>query len=95
MAALAVALMPGTAQSAFQGDNGRIACQSDRAHGDWHIYSMTASGGDRTGLTSAHDYSPNWSADGKHIVFTSYHDNECKCGIYKMDADGGNQTQPG
>ena len=53
---------------------------------------MAANGGDPTNLTdnAAIDSEPNWSPDGKRIVFRSDRDGNSE--IYTMAADGANPT---
>ena len=57
------------------------------------IYAMPVEGGDEIQLTDAArlDSGPEYSPDGKHIWFNSVRTDAMQ--IWKMDADGGNQTQ--
>lgn len=61
------------------------------------IYVMRADGSQQTRLTNdqADDYYPEWSPDGRRIVFNSNrHDvNQPHLSIYVMDADGTNVTR--
>ncbi len=84
------------ARPAWSPDGKRIAFMSTRSNrqqawdGDeLEIYVMDADGANIQRLThrSGADSHPDWSPDGKKIVFTSYGDDH---GIYVMDADGAN-----
>lgn len=68
----------GSAQHAFPDiapDNKRLACQSDE-NDNWDIYVLNVDGSNRTRITTdpARDEAPNWSPDGKEILFTSTRD---------------------
>jgi len=75
------------------GKVGKIAFTSNR-DGNNEIYVMNADGSNQTNLTNspAFDWYPDWSSDGKKIIFGSYrnpsdeHDED----IYVMNADGSN-----
>lgn len=74
--------------------SGKIVFVSDR-DGNLEIYSMNADGTNQTRLTtdSASDLSPDWSPDGKWIVFQSDRDKDLedlayKHEIYIMDSEG-------
>ena len=77
-------------------DGEQIAFISNRSKneeilvGDDDIYVMDASGGNLRNLTNhdAGDWSPDWSPDGKQIVFLSNRDGGINA--YVMDADGQN-----
>ena len=86
-------------------DGKRIAFVSDR-DGHVHpirgwptseIYVMDANGGNQHNLTNDphNDWSPSWSPDGKHIVFSSDRNNDRghNSEIYVMNADGTNQRR--
>ena len=84
------------ARPAWSPDGTRIAFMSTRSNrkqvwdGDeLEIYVMDADGANIQRLThrSGADGHPDWSPDGKKIVFTSYGDDH---GIYVIDADGTN-----
>jgi Tol biopolymer transport system component len=70
---------------------------------DSEIFIMNADGSDPIQLTDndAHDMSPNWSPDGKYIVFTSTRNDpnpiycfpSCNFDIYIMNGDGSDQWQ--
>src|SRR5215213_727901 len=85
------------AAAVVPGANGRIAFQSIR-DGDWEIYTISPKGelgkhGQKAKqLTSnnAHDVTPAWSPDGKHIAFASTRDGNFE--IYLMNADGSKPT---
>jgi Tol biopolymer transport system component len=61
--------------------------------GDFDIYTIPASGGEETRLTTAKglDDGPDYSPDGKHIYFNSERSGVMK--IWRMNADGTNQEQ--
>lgn len=91
LAAMAVALVVGTgsARAAFSGSNGAIAF-----HDGSQIYRMSPDGFGQTKLsdTSHTNLEPDWSADGKKIVFynistTGNHD------VYWMNSDGENTSE--
>jgi imidazolonepropionase-like amidohydrolase len=79
---------PPAADSAFPGNNGKIAFSR---LGD--IFVMDADGSNKTNLTNnpAADSLPNWSADGTKIVFHSSRDGNNQ--IYSMNSDGTGQTR--
>ena len=54
---------------------------------------MNANGTSQTRLTnnSAHDNTPNWSADGAKIVFSSTRNGNLE--LYVMNANGSSQTR--
>ncbi|MFN2304170.1 MAG: TolB family protein, partial [Anaerolineales bacterium] len=56
----------------------------------WQIYSANVDGSERRRLTHSHDdeWSPEWSPDGRYILFHSERDNAANPGIYTMNADG-------
>jgi len=73
--------------------NGReIAMEGSSGSRDWEIYVMHADGSALRQLTDSHAYDvgPQWSPDGRRIVFTSYRDGNAQ--IYVMNADGSGQT---
>ena len=87
-----------TAFATFPGENGKIAFIATRDEDNqWHIYIMNAGGSKETRLTNnpANDFEPEWSPDGKRIVFTrnigEANDNNYE--IYVMNADGTNRTR--
>jgi TolB protein len=101
---LATAASP--ALGAFPGKNGKIAFVSDRDGGDDDIWTMNPDGSDPVNLTpgaAGSDGAPNWSADGRKIVFASNRetpDNPTPPGfpgpdheIFVMNADGSDVTQ--
>ncbi|MGB8981349.1 MAG: hypothetical protein WCC12_05705 [Anaerolineales bacterium] len=67
----------------------KIAFHSDR-DGNSEIYTMDPDGTNQTNLTnhSAKDVSPQWSPDGKQLLFIS--DRNEQPGFYIMNADGSN-----
>jgi Tol biopolymer transport system component len=82
--------------------SGLIAFYSER-DGNAEIYVMNADGSGQTRLTdnAADDMSPDWSPDGKRLVFVSDRDDpnpvkcfpHCNYEIYTMNADGSGQTR--
>lgn len=84
------------AEATFPGENGVISFESERSseEGDHsNIYSIAPDGTDETMLTdpATWDNNPSYSADGSGIVFDSVRDGNTE--IYKMDADGENETR--
>jgi Tol biopolymer transport system component len=82
---------------AWSPDGNKIAFKSYR-DGNWEIYTMNANGSGQTRLTKSpgEDSWPNWSPDGKHIVFETQRvspDNYDLTAIYMMNSDGTNPTQ--
>lgn len=71
----------------------RIAFTSDRASGNFDIWTMKTTGGDLKRLTTdaALDVWPSWSPDNSKIVFQSNRDGNWE--IYVMNADGTSQTR--
>ena len=64
----------GPALAAFPGANGKIAFTSDTSPAATDIWAMSPNGGELVNLTPdspADDALPNWSADGRKIVFSS------------------------
>ena len=62
------------ALATFPGDNGKIVFHSDRGGGDDDIWTMNPNGSNPVNLTAgspAADAFPNWSADGRKILFMS------------------------
>ena len=81
--------LPGPAEGAFPGANGKIAFVSDRDDNQ-EIYVMEADGSGQTNLTNnlANDSKPAWSPDGTKIAFFSDRTGD----VYVMNADGTGQT---
>jgi Tol biopolymer transport system component len=88
---------------AWSPDGTQIAFSSYR-DGNMEIYLMDASDGSNlirltfnsSPLYKSIDYGPSWSPDGTQIAFQSYRDispSNDNVEIYKMDADGSNQTR--
>ena len=94
LAALAVCVGP--AQSAFPGENGKVAFVAERAgENTASIYTINPDGTEETRLTMSpipfdRDSEPAWSSDGSKIAFgranTGYSD------VWVMDADGNNEN---
>jgi Tol biopolymer transport system component len=87
-ATLVLFVLPGAAEPAFPGANGRIAFQGFRDGGS-AIYTMNSDGTGQTRLTDLADFAglPAWSPDGQTIAFTRGGE------IYVMAADGSGQVQ--
>jgi Tol biopolymer transport system component len=84
------------AQAAFPGTNGAIAFVSDR-DGTQQVYRMKADGSGERRLTDAAGLNthPDWSANGKKIVFLNCPDTTgetCAGGIYRMNAAGSREV---
>jgi TolB protein len=83
----------GPALSAFPGVNGKIAFTSSRG-GNTDVWVMDANGANQRDLTEkskAADTLPQWSTDGRFILFQSYrNDREFPndADVYVMNADG-------
>jgi WD40-like Beta Propeller Repeat len=81
---------------AWSPDGSLLAFASDRS-GDYEIYAMRLeSSGTPTNLTqspSSDDYAPAWSPDGSELVFTSCCRDGVVNSVYKMNADGSQQTK--
>lgn len=70
----------------------RCKGSQDPLAGDWRIYVIELATGKEKCLSSAAgDMCPDWSADGKHLVFTHVESNVKKIGLYRMRADGTNR----
>jgi Tol biopolymer transport system component len=85
------------AKAAFPGTNGKIAFSSDRLpDGQPEVYRMRANGSDQRKLSDTAGVangSPQWSADGQKIVFTSHPAfKEIDSEIYVMDSDGSEEV---
>ncbi len=84
----------GAASSAFPGANGSIAFTSSRS-GNPDIWVMSPTGADQRDLTAgstASDTLPQWSPNGKLILFQSYRNQRefpNDADVYVMDANGG------
>jgi Tol biopolymer transport system component len=88
-------LIAAPARAAFPGANGKIVF-AETVSGNTDIYTIPASGFAETRLTTdaGVDSDPAWSPDGTKIVFVSNrspHAGDFE--IYKMDANGTNQTR--
>jgi Tol biopolymer transport system component len=84
------------AKAAFPGNNGKIAFTSTR-DGTQQVYRMRADGSGERRLTDAAGLNshPEWSANGKKIVFVNCTDTTgetCGGGIYRMNADGSGEV---
>lgn len=92
---------PREAGATFPGDDGRIAFASNRSTGegvdnptgDFEVFTMNPDGTGLTQLTNntAFDFAPDWSSDGRRIVFESNRDGFSE--IFVMKADGRKQTR--
>ena len=79
------------AHATFPGTNGRIAYSLDTGSGA-QIYTIKHDGTGRRQLTHVDGdaISPDWSPNGRKIVFEVDHPNETGCSIEIMNADGSN-----
>jgi len=79
------------AHATFHGRNGRIAYTLDKGSGA-QIYTINPDGTGRRQLTHVDGAAvdPDWSPDGRHIVFEVDHPNGAGCSVEIMDADGSN-----
>jgi Tol biopolymer transport system component len=109
MMAVVLLAVPGVAFTAFPGDNGRIAFESDREGTDPDgdgplgpdpdIWTMNPDGTDPLNLTADFDGAdivPAWSPDGSRIAFTrdpGTPEPPAEAEIWLMGADGSNKTQ--
>jgi Tol biopolymer transport system component len=86
-----VSLTAVPAHATFHGRNGRIAFTLDKGSGA-QIYTINPDGTGRRQLTHVDGAAvdPDWSPDGRHIVFEVDHPNETGCSVEIMDADGSN-----
>jgi Tol biopolymer transport system component len=96
---VALLAVPGVALTAFPGENGRIAFDSDRDGPDADIWTINPDGSDPLNLTAdstGEDLLAAWSPDGERVAFTrdtdglqGLEDSE----IWLMRADGSRQKQ--
>jgi TolB protein len=58
----------------------------------WQIYVSDVNGDDQQRLTNSRidEWSPEWSSDGRRILFLSERESSINSGIYVMNADGTN-----
>ena len=96
LGALAIAgLLPGAADAAWPGTNGKLAISSPRSGfpADSDLYTMNADGTLQTRITSLDqdELNPNWSPDGAKLVFERAAG--MRSDIYSANADGSNQVQ--
>src|SRR3954453_20082739 len=89
LATLLVALLSGSAQAAFPGQNGKIAYE----RGD-DIWTVNPDGTGRTQLTSGSDIdsNPAWSPDGQRIAYDSNRAST-QPHIWLMNADGSGHSR--
>ena len=96
---VALLSMPAVALTAFPGDNGRIAFDSDRDGPDPDIWTMNPDGSDPLNLTAnftGADFAAAWSPDGKRIAFVrdpGTPEPPFEAEIWVMRSDGSGQIQ--
>ena len=95
---VALLAVPGVALTAFPGDNGRIAFDSDRDGPDPDIWTINPDGSDPLNLTAdstGADFAAAWSPDGRRIAFVRDGDGPGPddSEIWLMRADGSAQAQ--
>src|SRR6188474_2144049 len=96
LGALAIAgLLPGAADAAWPGTNGKLTISSPRGGfpADSDLYTMNADGTLQTRVTSLDqdELNPNWSPDGAKLVFERTAG--MRSDIYSANGDGSNQVQ--
>jgi len=74
-------------------DGSKFAFQGTSAPGGWNVFTINVDGTGVKQLTAlpGHDYQPDWSLDGSHIIFASNRHGDPE--IYRMDVDGQNQVR--
>lgn len=92
----ALAVIPASATLAtYPGANGRILfSRFDPAIGDQDLYTANPDGSHVVQVTHVPSYCPEWSPDGKRIVFTVAEPDSVGL-VVAMDADGSNATPLG
>jgi Tol biopolymer transport system component len=96
---IALLAVPGVALTAFPGENGRIAFDSDRDGPDVDIWTINPDGSDPLNLTAdstGDDVLAAWSPDGERVAFTRDADGlqgPDDSEIWLMRADGSGQKQ--
>jgi Tol biopolymer transport system component len=96
---VALLAVPGVALTAFPGENGRIAFNSDRDGPDADIWTINPDGSDPRNLTAdstGDDVLAAWSPDGERVAFTRDADGLERPDdfeIWVMRADGSGQSQ--
>jgi Tol biopolymer transport system component len=87
---IVVAALTAPAHATFPGKNGRIAFSQDP-----DIYTMNPDGSDVRQLTALTEdnaaFEPNWSPDGKHLVFSEFPAPDFFGQLWMMHANGANQ----
>jgi Tol biopolymer transport system component len=87
-------VLPGHAEAAFPGANGRIAFTRSFDNG-YDIWTVNPDGTGKTDLTTSDDneQDPSWSPDGGRIAYLRRDISDGPYGIYVMNADGSAQTR--
>jgi TolB protein len=88
------------ASATFPGKNGKIVFVANPS-GSWQLYTINPDGSDMTQITnltatSSEFWTPNYSPDGKKILFSYGQINSngaCQCDLYAIKPDGRGLTQ--